>query len=355
MRIHYALIGFGGFAQARIVREGFGLDGRRFRPHPAAVLSGVTDLDRARRAQAEALGLRWYDGLEAVLRDREVQAVFIATDNSSHAPLAERALKAGKHVLVERPLATRLADARRLGALARKQGLSLGVDHMLLHNAYNARAAELLRSGELGVVSDLVLHMELEHGAAREQKAGWRCARPEALGGPLAELGGRCLYLAEALGGSRIRSLACTYLPPTLALAVENGAFVQFETASGLQGSARVAFNQPRGGERAALANLGYEVYGSEGILRGYATLSELSGYSDEPAAVRLELDRFRRSAPVRVRRIQNLYQALLQEHVDSIRERRPLDGGEGLHNLELVLKCHESARGRGKRVCLKD
>lgn len=71
--------------------------------------------------------------------------------------------------------------------------------------------------------------------------------------------------------------------------------------------------------------------------------------------AVRLELDRFRRVERVRVKRIHNVYQALIQAHADSIRENRPMDGGEGLHNLELVLKCHESARGRGKSVTLKD
>ena len=160
--------------------------------------------------------------------------------------------------------------------------------------------------------------------------------------------------MAEHLIGSRIRSLACTYLLATLGLAVENGAFVQFETAGGVQGSARVAFNQPRGGQRGTLGNLGYEIYGSERVLRGYGTLFQLSGYSDEPVAVRLELDRIRRVEPVRVRRIHNVYQALIQAHADSIRENRPMDGGEGLHNLELVLKCHESARGRGKRVTLK-
>ena len=171
MRINYALLGFGGIAQSRITREGFGLDGRRFRPHPAAALVGVTDQDRSRRAAAEAHGLRWYDGVEAVLRDRDVQAVFIATNNSSHAPLAERALKAGKHVLVEKPMATRLPDARRLAALARKQGLSLGVDHMMVHNAYSARAVQLLRAGEIGAVSDIVLHMEFLYGATKEEQS----------------------------------------------------------------------------------------------------------------------------------------------------------------------------------------
>ncbi len=354
MRLNYALLGFGAIAENRISKEGFGLDGRRFRPHPSAALVGAADLDRSRRPKAEALGLRWYDSPEAVLLDRDIQAVFIATNNASHASLAERALKAGKHVLVEKPMATRLADARRLVGLARKRRLSLGVDHMMLHNAYNARAVELLKAGEIGAVNDVVLHMEFLYGSTREEAASWRCARPEELGGPLGDVGSHCLYMAEALAGSRIRSLACTYLPPTLALSVENGAFAQFETASGTQGTVRVAFNQPRGGAGGTLGNLGYEVYGSEGVLRGYGTLFQLSGFSDEPVAVRLELDRFRRVAPVRVRRIQNIYQTLIQTHADSIRKDRPMDGEEGLHNLELVLKCHESARGRGRRVSLK-
>jgi predicted dehydrogenase len=160
--------------------------------------------------------------------------------------------------------------------------------------------------------------------------------------------------MAEHLTGSPIRSLACAYLPATLPLAVENGAFIQFHTAGGLQGTIRVAFNQRLGGPGGALSNLGYEIYGSEGVLRGYGTLFQLSGYSDEPVSLRLELDRGRRVEPVRVKKIRNIYQSLIQAHADSILWRRPMDGGEGLHNLELVLKCHESARGRARWVSVK-
>jgi 1,5-anhydro-D-fructose reductase (1,5-anhydro-D-mannitol-forming) len=353
-KVRYALIGFGGIAENRISKEGFCLDSRRFRQHPAAELAGATDLNRSRREAVEAAGLRWYGSVEALLEDPQVQAVFIATDNLSHAPLALRALKAGKHVLVEKPMATRLEDARRLVALARKLGLSLGVDHMMVHNAYSQKAVELLRAGELGEVNDLSLHMEFLYGASAQERSSWRCSRPGELGGPLGDVGSHCLYMAEHLAGSRIRSLACTYLPPTLKLAVENGAFVQFETSSGVQGSLRVAFNQPRGGAGGTLSNLGYEIYGSLGVLRGYGTLFQLSGYSDEPVAVRLELDRFRRVERVRVRPIRNIYQSLIQAHAESIRANRPMDGEEGLHNLELVLKCHESAHARGKRLTLK-
>jgi len=54
------------------------------------------------------------------------------------------------------------------------------------------------------------------------------------------------------------------------------------------------------------------------------------------------------------VKRIANVYQGLIEAHARSILEGRPLDGEDGLHNLELVLQCHASARGKGKRVTLK-
>jgi predicted dehydrogenase len=353
-KVRYAIIGFGGIAENRISKEGFGLDGRRFRSHPNAELLGATDSNRSRRAAAEALGLRWYESVEAVLRDKEVQAVFIATNNLSHAPLAEKAIRAGKHCLIEKPMATRLEDAKRLQSLARRHGVSLGVDHMMVHNVYSERAVELIRAGEIGALTDLTLHMEFLYGSTPEERASWRCARPEELGGPLGDVGSHCLYMAEHFAGSRIRSLACAYLPATLSLAVENGAFIQFETASGVPGTIRVAFNQPRGGLGGTLTNLGYELYGSEGVLRGYGTLFQLSGYSDEPVSLRLQLERGRRVEPVQVKQIRNIYQSLIQAHADSILRRQPMDGSEGLHNLELVLKCHESARGRAKRASIK-
>ena len=87
-KVRYALIGFGGIAENRIAREGFGLDKSRFAGHPQAELVGATDRIAARRDAAARLGLKWYDSVEAVLSDPAIEAVFIATNNLSHAPLA---------------------------------------------------------------------------------------------------------------------------------------------------------------------------------------------------------------------------------------------------------------------------
>ena len=91
-KIRYVLVGFGGIAENRVAKEGFACDRKRFRPLKNAVLVGATDLNPVRQAAAEALGLKWYPALDAVLADTSVDGVYIATNNRSHVPLALEAL-----------------------------------------------------------------------------------------------------------------------------------------------------------------------------------------------------------------------------------------------------------------------
>jgi len=225
-KIRYAIIGFGGIAEHRIAGEGFGCDRSRFDGHPQAELIGATDADAARQGAVAGLGLTWYDSVDALLSDPEVEAVFIATNNLSHAPLGVKAIQAGKHCLIEKPIATAIEDAIRLQELARQRGVSLAVDHMMTENVYNRRARELLAQGAIGAVNDISLHMEFCYGATPEEAATWRCSDPREIGGPIGDVASHCLYMAEFLLQSEVVSLGCVYTPRTLDLAVENGAVV---------------------------------------------------------------------------------------------------------------------------------
>ena len=350
-KIRYAIIGFGGIAENRIAKEGFGVDKDRFTGHPQAELIAVADEDPARRGAATKLGLRWYDSVEEVLGDPQVEAVFIATNNRSHAPIAERAIEAGKHCLIEKPMATTLEDARQLQQLSRKHHISLAVDHMMTENAYNQKARDLISQGAIGQVNDIVLHMEFCYGSTPQEATSWRCADPLEIGGPVGDVGSHCLYMAEFLLGCEIRSLGCVYTPKTLDIAVENGAFIQFRMKDETQGTARVAFNQPRGGLASTLTNLGYEVYGTDGIIRGYGTLFQLSGHPGEPVEVRLEVERSGVTEKIKIDEVQNIYQAVIAGHAQSIVDGKPLDGADALHNLELILGCHQSADRQGHTI----
>ena len=83
------------------------------------------DLDRARAMQRQFPAARVVSSLTEALADESIDAVFVATNPATHVELADEALSAGKHVLVEKPLALSAADCRRLGEQARAAGVVL--------------------------------------------------------------------------------------------------------------------------------------------------------------------------------------------------------------------------------------
>ena len=351
-QIRYAIVGFGGIAENRIAKEGFALDRCRFcEQDMPMVLVGATDIDSKRKVAATALGLRWYDTYEQMLAHDAIDAIYVATSNSSHFQVAMKALQAGKHVLVEKPMTTNVEEAKILCDYAAEQALSVSVNLMMTKNSYNLKARELLQQQALGTVDYASIHMEFLYGEDPAEAATWRCSSPQEIGGPIGDVGGHCLDLAEFLFGSRISSIHCVYYPKTLGIAVEDGAMIIYRMENGIRGNIRVGFNQPRGGTFGTIDNLGYEIYGNNGILRGHGTVFQLSGHKDEPVAIGLEVKTPEYVKSYAITQVQNIYQAQIAEHAGSIRNKKPMNGKQGLHNIALVLACHESAIAGGKEV----
>ncbi|WP_084703666.1 Gfo/Idh/MocA family protein [Phaeacidiphilus oryzae] len=127
---------------------------RNFQSSPAFRLKWVCDLDeeRARRALGGYSTVGATADYPAVLADPSVHAVAVATPAGTHLDVALAALRAGKHVLVEKPLAATYADGRRLVAEAEARGLVLMCDHTYCYTPAVGRIRELVHSGELGEV-----------------------------------------------------------------------------------------------------------------------------------------------------------------------------------------------------------
>jgi predicted dehydrogenase len=127
---------------------------RNFAGNLSARLVGVSDLDPAKLAAIT----RSYPGVmitqryEDLLKDPRIDAVAIATPVHTHYELALSALRAGKHVLVEKPLAQSADLARHLIDEADRRGLMLMVDHTFLYTPAVQKIRELVRKDELGEV-----------------------------------------------------------------------------------------------------------------------------------------------------------------------------------------------------------
>lgn len=118
----------------------------------ATQLSWVCDRDpdAAQRLAARYPGTVATATYDDVLGDPVVDGVIIATPPMTHQALVEAALRAGKHVLVEKPLATSSSEARQMCKLADDAGLVLMCDHTFCYTAAVSELRRLLRSGDLG-------------------------------------------------------------------------------------------------------------------------------------------------------------------------------------------------------------
>ena len=125
---------------------------RNFAEAPGARVRAVCDLEANRLAAAAARypAVKTTSDFKELLADPSVDAVAIATPVSTHYGLAVAALKAGKHVLVEKPLAASSSEAAKLIEEAERRRLVLMVDHTFVYTGAVQKIASLVGGGELG-------------------------------------------------------------------------------------------------------------------------------------------------------------------------------------------------------------
>jgi xylose dehydrogenase (NAD/NADP) len=171
--------------------------GARQAPGVEVVAIGSRDLARA-EAQAQALGVpRAHGSYEALLADPDVEAVYVALPNSLHVEWSLRALRAGRHVLCEKPLSRHPDDVERAFDAAERGGLVLAEGFMWRHHPQARRLVELLEEiGELRLIRASFSFLLKRSGDLRLQKA--------LEGGALMDVGCYCISAARLLAGEPI-------------------------------------------------------------------------------------------------------------------------------------------------------
>lgn len=145
--IRYAVVGCGHIAQAAVLPA---FANARRNSRLVAIVSGdpVKREQLARKYQIDKACA--YDDYDALLKSGELDAVYIALPNSLHAEYAERAARAGVHVLCEKPMALSVAECELMARSARENRVKLMVAYRLHFERANLEAIEIARSGRLG-------------------------------------------------------------------------------------------------------------------------------------------------------------------------------------------------------------
>ncbi len=152
-------------------------------------------------------GVRVSPSIAEILADPEVQGVAIAAPAIQHYELVKLALEAGKHVLVEKPLALRLTEGRHLAEIAQSRSRVLMVGHILQYHPAITKLKELIAAGELGRIK-YIYSSRLNLGKLRaEENILWSFAPHDI---------SAVLYLLEEMP-TRIASHGGTYIDPRIA------------------------------------------------------------------------------------------------------------------------------------------
>lgn len=127
---------------------------RNFYACPGAILQAICDRDGARLDHFRRLypAVDFVQDFHALLGRPDIDAVVVATPPATHGPISLAALRAGKHVLVEKPLANSVSQAEELVHEAKVRGLTLMVDHTFIYSPAVQKIKELMDADEIGQI-----------------------------------------------------------------------------------------------------------------------------------------------------------------------------------------------------------
>jgi predicted dehydrogenase len=194
----------------------FHVDAVRRGGYADVVAIAGSDAERT-AARAASLGVeRSTVGVDELLRDESIDVIHVCTPNRMHVQIATAAIEAGKHVVVEKPVALELEEARALARLARERRRHAAVAYTYRGYPMIRRARSLIRDGTLGTIR-LIHGGYVQDWLAGPEDYNWRL-EPEVSGASraVADIGTHWFDTAEHLSGLRVEAVfadLATFIP----------------------------------------------------------------------------------------------------------------------------------------------
>jgi predicted dehydrogenase len=325
----------------RVGMVGAGLQARRRGPvllnFPETTLVVVSAVQRDHAAPlASRLGCEAAEGWESMVEREDLDALVVATPPHLHAQISIAAMRNGKHVLCEKPLARTIGEAETMVVTARETGrvLKCGFNHR--HHPAVQQARRWFDDGRIG--DPMFIRARYGIGGRPGYDREWR-ANPEVVsGGQLMEQGIHVVDLARWFLGEFAQVTAFVETAFWNIKPLEDNAFALFRTAAGTAASIHSSLTQWK--------NLfSFELYGrdgyiaSEGLGGGYGTEKALFGKRDFAAPFAEEVVEFRGE--------DRSWHDEWQEFAAAVKARRePLGNSvDGREAMRLVFAAYESAR----------
>lgn len=242
-----AVVGFGGMGGNHVKQLAKG--------NVRARVCGIFDIDPARAQAAREQSLSVYPTLEAVLADPKVDVVVVAVPNDRHREIAIAALRAGKHVLCEKPAAVHAWELEEMMTVAAECGRLLTIDQ---NRRVNRDYVLMRREVESGVIGTPYL-IESRVEGSRGMPAGWRTSKAQG-GGMMLDWGVHLIDQLLYMNPSPVMEVYCRMHSLRYA-EVDDNFHLRLRFADGLDAIVEVATNH-------FIKHPRWLVYGTEGSLQ---------------------------------------------------------------------------------------
>jgi 1,5-anhydro-D-fructose reductase (1,5-anhydro-D-mannitol-forming) len=270
MTVGWALLGPGRHAETNVIPQMKRAAGIR--------LVAVLSRDRARgEAFAHKHGFaKVYTSLPDLLADPDIQALYDCTPDGSHAANTIAAAKAGKHSLVEKPLALSIAEGEAAIKACRDHGVKLGVVYLQRHEQAIQEARRMIAAGEIGDVHLVRAQVNLRVSAAPPAGGNWRADPTMRSGGTLMSLGDHAFDTMTYIVDQQIEKIVAFSDATDSATRNERVAAMMMTMSKG-------AIGQAVSSGRVPFARRPIEIHGSSGTLIVGNPFAYLAGDGGDP------------------------------------------------------------------------
>jgi 1,5-anhydro-D-fructose reductase (1,5-anhydro-D-mannitol-forming) len=318
--IRYGIVGFGGFAERAVAPA------IKASPNSELVAIQKRSLAVSRSKGAEYNIPHAFDSVEQLVAHPDVDAVFIASANSEHCRETLIAAKAGKHVLVEKPMALTITEAEQMIRACDQANVKLMVGHMVRLSPLCVRMKEIVQSGLIGRVT--FVRSEFIYDGRNSQRK-WLQDQRVAGGGPVFDVGVHCLDTIRFILDDEVTSVKSQLEPFPTGTSTETTATLSLRLSKGVLASIYCSY-------ASSIRRSTIEIIGTEGIL-----FAKDFTRSDTTVALTISLGKADKEAETRTETfvVPNLYTDEVTRFSSCIinNTESPISGANGLQNQRVL------------------
>lgn len=263
-KVRWGVIGAGGIADRRTI------PGMMLCDNAELVAVMEINMELAEKCRAKWNCKRAYDTEAGLLADPEVDAVYIASPVVLHARQAMAAADAGKHILIEKPLAMTSEEGQKVVDYCEAKGVKIAAGLMMRFGSYVQEMKKAIAAGKIGKPVSGYSQFTCWYP---DMPGNWRQSKKNGGGGAMMDMGVHCIDLMQYVLGTKVKQVAAFHDTLTFHYEVEDASMVMLRMENGCQCVVQSNFNIP---DDAAKWRL--EFFGDQGRLMGDTVIGQVDG-----------------------------------------------------------------------------